>query len=113
VAGIDKKGLCFALDRTSKVGIRMTFETLIIWEDLFIENAADFMWLVTFNTAGNLMRPFFPQFTPYNLAMYILDLGVALHTGSGNPSAIDTRLRIFVRQDIMGCMAAGANRGDD
>jgi hypothetical protein len=45
--------------------------------------------------------------------MDLFDLSVTLHTGRGYVVAIDAGIRVLVRQNVMGGMAARANGGDD
>ena len=59
------------------------------------------------------MQLFFPELAFDDLQMDLFDLSVTLHAGRGDVVAIDAGSRVFVRQNVMGGMAARANGGDN
>lgn len=70
------------------------------------------MGRVTFDTRRDCISLFSPPPSLNHLDVHLLDTGVALGTGGGDPLRMNTRFRIRMLEDLMRGMAGGADSGD-
>ena len=77
--------VCFLLE----IGVRMAGHAERIRETLFIEDTPNLVRLVAIDATGYLMRFLLPEFTPNNLQMDLLDLGMTLHAGACDVVPVD------------------------
>ncbi len=79
----------------------MAFKAIRIGQTISIEHFPLFMRLVTFNACRNFLGLFFPEFASDNLFMYLLNVGMTLHTCVRNIVTMDRGFRVGMRQQIM------------
>ena len=94
-----------------QVLIGMASQAELIIKAVLIKNSPGLVRPMAFNTGRHLMWFGFPQFTTNNLGVRLFNIGMAFHAGLDHILAADGRFRVRVGQDIVGRMAAGADRG--
>jgi hypothetical protein len=110
---IDVKRYGFAIHDHRQIGVLVTGHAQRVGKALLIENPAHVVGLVAIDADRDLVRLFLPQLPVDDFGVDLFDLCVTLHTCGGDIVAIDTGLRVFVGQDVVGSVATGADRGDD
>jgi hypothetical protein len=112
ILDIDIKALLFAVGHyLFQVLIGMASQAELVIKAVLIKNPPGLVRPMAFDTGWHFMWFGFPQFTANNLGVRLFNIGMTLHTGLDHILAADGGVRVRVGQDIVGRMAAGADRG--
>ena len=87
--------------------IGMAAHAIGIGHALGIENIPDLVRLVAIWAGRQSIGLFFPKLATNHLAVYLLDIGVALGAGGGDIAPVDGRIGIGVRQNRVRRVARG------
>ena len=89
----------------------MAAQAIAVGHSLAVENLADLVRLMAIDARRDHVRLFLPQLAADHLAVYGLDLRVALGAGFGDILLGDRGARIGVGQHVVRGVATGADRG--